>query len=51
MKRLIRIGSRTVPLWLLLIVSSIVAVFAASVIFGVVDIGYKITRQLKMPQP
>lgn len=31
------------PLWLLLIVSSIVAVLAASVIFGVVDIGYKIT--------
>ena len=31
------------PLWLLLIVSSIVAVLAASVIFGVVDIGYRIT--------
>ena len=31
------------PLWLLLIVSSIVAVFAASVIFGAVDIGYRIT--------
>ena len=43
MKWSIRIGSRTVPLWLLLIVSSIVAVLAASVIFGVVDIGYKIT--------
>lgn len=43
MKWLIRIGSRTVPLWLLLIVSLIISVFAASVIFGVVDIGYRIT--------
>ena len=43
MKRLIRIGSRTVPLWLLLAAVSIAAVFAASVLFGVVDIGYKIT--------
>ena len=43
MKRLIRIGSRTVPLWLLLAAVSVAAVFAASVLFGVVDIGYKIT--------
>ena len=43
MKWLIRIGSRTVPLWLLLVAVSIAAVFAASVMFGVVDIGYKIT--------
>ena len=43
MKWSIRIGSKTVPLWLLLAVSLVVTVFAASVIFGVVDIGYRIT--------
>ena len=31
------------PLWLLLVAVSVAAVFAVSVIFGVVDIGYKIT--------
>ena len=43
MKWSIRIGSRTVPLWLLLVAVSIAAVFAASVMFGAIDIGYKIT--------
>lgn len=40
MKWLIKIGSKTVPLWLLLAVSLAVAAFAASTIIGVVDIGY-----------
>ena len=43
MKLSIKIGSKTIPLWLLLAVCLGVTVFAASVMFGVVDIGYKIT--------
>ncbi len=43
MRRSIKIGSKTVPLWLLFIVSLVVTVCAASVIFGVVNIGYRIT--------
>lgn len=43
MKRLVKLGSRLVPLWLLLVVVLTIAVVVAAVIIGTIDIGYKIT--------
>ena len=49
MKRSIKIGSRTLPVWLFAAILVIAAVVAASVIFAAVHIGYRITPGVTEP--